>query len=586
MFMLAVIAPQDQFEGIRNKLNRHLASLQGTGLVTGAEYFEKEDALFLLDTSSPFCRVSEEDDQFRFIGGVLHPEGSTLESGEFAALTLDSTSKPASVVALMDSNGSWPLYFGANEGKAAVGNDPHAVAIALNLSTLSEEGVFEFINLQHALGRETTIEGVLRLWASERLEIPALAKHLQSNLTPEQTRSEFPPTRADNELEILVDTTFRTLVEGVPLAELEKRGVAVQVSGGLDSRLTAAAISRAGASDLNCVTLRLADDDEITVAQTVSERLGNSHTALTVSATGEADLKDAWLLTGGQVPVHAAAGNLPIYRMQLNSAPEARIVGAWPIDLLIGSYVPLFDEATDPSRLKIMTRFWTYKRTSNPFALRSLKRSNRLGVMNRAMRRKLLSELDDVGGTTMAHRITRWGHLRRTTIFTYISPARLCSNVLEITPVLAPEFINLLFSLTAEDIVGKNFYRKLIWDKLPELRDIPYHNTGKPITPEYAQTYPMSQPLQLLLKMPRPFFGFVERIQNKRIAAKSLSRPSEEVLHWDNYFQRNLPSTIKLTRNLTVSAGAIDNASLRVPVAAASLACLWTKEYLDSYVTK
>jgi hypothetical protein len=75
---------------------------------------------------------------------------------------------------------------------------------------------------------------------------------------------------------------------------------------------------------------------------------------------------------------------------------------------------------------------------------------------------------------------------RRQPTFSNISPARLCSDVIEVTPLLGKNYIGELLKLTGIDLLNKNFYRKLIYTQFPEYRKINYSLTNAPITETYS----------------------------------------------------------------------------------------------------
>lgn len=580
MFMLVVVASRKDQVVIRAKLDRHAAKLGQTGLVgeIGSYAPHGVDAIAFFDADSTFSQCHYDDESFSYVGGVLSgTEGN--RSGEFAAITIGS----GIVTASSDLNGSWPMYFGVNGGMAAAGNDLHAVAIALGLTKLNDRAVHEFLTLQYVLGRETTVKGVFRLWPGERIELPANSLDISpDSASIHSAKMTYRRVHRSSD-SAKMDNVFQKLVDGLSKEEVEAPGTVVQVSGGLDSRLTAGIISRAGITSPECVTLRLADDEEVRIASQVSNALGFRHRSIELPQMQTSDLRDGWLLTGGQVSTHAAAGNLPIYRMLLRDNKYARIVGAWPGDMLIGSYVPSLAEFTDPKDTKRAVKHWIRSFTSNRAMAQSLRKSRGVKRLQKELPRTLQLQVSEMEGLTAAEKISRWAFMRRASLFTFISPARLCTSVLEITPVLAPDYVRHLLELTGTDIVNKNFYRKLIWSKFPELREIPYHNTGRPITPEYLPPQRMSLIAQILLHLPHQVTDLAVYVQSRMSRTEGTNVVSVEVKHWQKLLSDELPEKIKISDRIVVDFSKFKSPSTRVAAQGVALSCFWTRTYLESY---
>ena len=201
------------------------------------------------------------------------------------------------------------------------------------------------------------------------------------------------------------------------------------------------------------------------------------------------DLRDGWALTGGQVSPIAAAGNLPIYNsMRRRRNEPVTVWGAWPGDCLAGSYVPPARGVVDPAQQTRIVRKWARVRLQNAHATAgaiSVDGQNARTLVGNAVNR-LSAAVDCSVGPTAAEAISHWAMYRRQPAFSYISPARLSRDVLEVTPVLSPAYLSDLLSLSGPEIYDKNFYRYLIYESLPDLRHINYHNTGQPITPSWS----------------------------------------------------------------------------------------------------
>jgi hypothetical protein len=378
-----------------------------------------------------------------------------------------------------------PLYFGEANDRAVVSNDPHFVAVALGLEDLSEVGAYELLTYNHALGSETTIDGVARLFPGERVDL-----RVESDGEIRLTRGGSNPIRYRNRDlgdEQHMTEAYRALVEGVRRNHVlsdQYETASLGISGGLDSRLTLAAVAEALGTNASALTLDLSDGREAAFARDVALRLGFRHEVVSLGFGGPESLRAGWLLSGGQVSAHKAAEDLLHYRAAGATGDEQRlIVGAWPGDCLIGSYVPIARNMITPRRLRAGVRVWARNRGRQWI---SAEAGEMKGPTVRAIIRRSRNRLRDAvlasDGGTAAQKISYWAMYRRQPTFSYIAPSVLTTHILSITPVLAPGYLDRLMELSALDIVGKNYYRRLIHANAPTLRDIPTAATGAPIS--------------------------------------------------------------------------------------------------------
>lgn len=591
MYMVAVVAPGSLREKAQSKLRRHFAELEGTGLAGAPQFHSFGDVLLAFDGSSPFAEFSRNDESFTLTGGYrLSTEGGE-PFGSFATIALDASPDGPELSTDADTYYPWPLYYAENRGIAAVGNDVHAVAIAVGLTELDERAIFELVTRNYVIGRYTTVAGVSRVIPGEQLRIPASAALLSGSLKPEPTGRRHgwdPASEADFDLDTVADTTFDSLVRAVPLFEVGREDTVVQLSGGLDSRLTSIAIRRAQVSDVHCVTLNLDDGEELKIAETITERFGFSHEKLELPEGGAQDVRDAWLLNSGQCPLHAAAGNLTPYRTQLEGKDHIRVVGSWPADLLVGDYVPELDEFTRGRTLRLALKWWIAEAITDRAAVAAFGRSKLVDAHVRRIRRMVAKQMTEYEAPTAAQRLCHWAFDHCAPSFTFISPARLCSRVLEVSPVMTPEVIENFFRLRGVDLPGRPFYQRMIWQQAPELRDQRYHNTGKLLTPDYPPLPAMSWKLKLLLRLPLSVYSALNRRIRARLDRRgdgTAAPPafSVQTRHWDRMFAPHIQDGLKLTESLTAHPERIENMAVRVQITATMLACAWTRDYLAGF---
>ncbi|MDI6023751.1 asparagine synthase-related protein [Leucobacter sp. UT-8R-CII-1-4] len=589
MHMLAIVTAPQNHDAIQKKLERHFSELQNTGFTGDARFGRFGDVLLAYDASSPYAFFTESSTGFHLWGGFRgvqnHSSDGAPEIASYAGIILDDKDNAATLRTEADPNYPWPLFYASTERGAAIGSDVHAIAIALGLSELSLEAVSELISYQYVLGRSTTVEGINRLWPGEELSFSATASALPIAMQPQKKHASPDYVELEDfDLDKQVDETFESLVEAVKQLNVESENTVVQLSGGLDSRLTAIAISRSGASDVNCITMNLEDGKELAIAGEITSRYGFAHETLTLPESGQEDLRAAWLLTAGQAPLHAAANNIPYYRSQLKNRDHVRIVGAWPADLLIGAFVPNFSEFADPRETKRALKFWLGTFTENlgaeelfrdsPWATRHIKQT----------RKRIAAQVSGPHGSTAAQRVSYWAYTYCAPVFTFLSPARMCANVLEIAPVMAPGFVQNLLRLRGKDIQQRNFYQRMIWAKAPELQDIPYHNTGKLLSPEYdTSTAPMSWKLRAMLAFPLGIFRMLNRMYNRRLSQGQTTTLSVQSSHWNSLLSEHTKAPLTIANGVTLDPRVVTNPFGRIGISATAVACAWTRSYLKSY---
>lgn len=497
-------------------------------------------------------------------------------AGEYGSICVLDSPAEDSLEAEGDHAGSWPLFYARSSGVCVVTNDAHAAALVTDKRNISQVVAVETLLLGHALGRETTIDGVSRLWPGERLRISSSGTFSIADIHKARTAYSARKSTVREH----AHRTFEDLVGAVADMPPLDSSSAIQLSGGLDSRLTVGALRGAGVTAARAVTLGIADDHEAVVAREVAERLGYSHSVLQVDTMRPSDLRDGWALTGGQVSPIAAAGNLPIYHSMRRRADEPVTVwGAWPGDCLAGSYVPPARGVVDPTRQTQMVRKWARVRLQNALATAraiSVTGQSSHSLVGNAVNR-LTAAVDCTVGPTAAHAISHWAMYRRQPAFSYISPARLSRDVLEVTPVLSPAYLSDLLSLSGPEIYDKNFYRYMIYEALPDLRPVIYHNTGRPITPTRSSPsrFPRG-PQEARWWLPAAMTAPVTRLKNRssRITDTLEQSHWRAVLPWDG--------TVEIaSADLRLDLSAIAHPQLRLHASAMSLALTWTEQYLS-----
>jgi hypothetical protein len=159
--------------------------------------------------------------------------------------------------------------------------------------------------------------------------------------------------------------------------------------------------------------------------------------------------------------------------------------------------------------------------------------------------------------------------------FSYVSPALLSSHVLAITPLLARPYLVELLKLTGDEIMGKNFYRRMLLEALPQLADIPYSTTGEPITNEVVRPRWKPTTRGELYQL------FPDLLQwlTRRLRPQGPYNPANaETEFWSAMFDREGAEGVVELDGLTIDARAVNHLHVR----SVSLALRWTRDYLGA----
>lgn len=575
MFMLALESSHILPDQVQARLERHLGLLQAANPQMQISSSQYGNTLLLHDAASPFADLVETEGGFELVGGFSADNGI----GEFARIALRADGNRKVLVGETDRYASWPLYFASSRSANVVSNDPHAIALALELTELNESSVYQMVTLQFVLNRCTTIDGVNRLWQGERVTFGADA-------IVERCQAPFlfgnRVVRGTEDLDAHLSETYANLVRSIPAYRLSEGDVVTTLSGGLDSRLVAGAMRDAGILDGSTLTFNLSASDEGEVGRQIAERLGYAHTSFDLPGFGSDVMQEAWLLTGGQKPVHAAADNLSIMRVALAERSHVRVVTATVGDPLDGSLVPQFSDFTEASKTRSCGEYWLRALSSNRAAVEGFGRAKAARRHLRELREILRDRFAEADGETAAEKLTFFDYTRRGPVFSHITTSKLSTNVLEMQPALAPAYVENFYQIRPTDLAQRNFYRRLIWQMLPGLQDVVYHNTAKHISPEYSNPGPMSWKLRMLLALPLA----VQRVTDSLAARMREPAPAQvplETAHYQALMDPELNRAVALTEALTFTPGNVTaGAFQRANTSAAVLACLWTKQYIQN----
>lgn len=595
MFFAAIVGPEERLVRAREALDLHGERLVATGWSGLPAELEITGGLLAWDSAASHADLLRDPER-----GTLLLRAGYLASadewdvdgrqsterddvwGEFAAVIVRKLSDSRiELNAFSDPAGSWPIYHARRENTLVVSNDPHFIAIALGITELSAQGVYEVLAYHHSLGVETTINGVERLFPGDRFRAVASVSGIEDVTIESRSVYAYSSNGAsDSEIEHKALAALRNGVSSIPpLNSGRFADATVQLSGGLDSRLTAAILADVFPERPDVVTLDLSNAAELEIAREVAERLGYPHRIAHLADTNLATMRVGWLLTGGQVSPYAAAGNILSYETaRRTDEGQVLLVGAWPGDCLIGSYIPLVPGMTSRILRGALVRDWAAKRghrrtgTGEGVAGPAAKRIAR--TARRRLRRRLLGS----SGSTAAQTISYWAMFSRQPAFSYIAPAMLTSHVLPLTPVLARPYLEQLLRLSGRQIIGKNFYRAMIAHGFPSLAGIPNASTRQPVTDERAVVpWRPSSLNDLYARLPM----WVQHVAHVTLGhlrkGSSAVDGSAEAQHWSTVLAEGSDSDVVTAGDLVIYAGPGSDIHLR----AVARGLRWTKDYLD-----
>ena len=338
-------------------------------------------------------------------------------------------------------------------------------------------GWFHVFSYGHTFGDQTTFKNVKRL-------PPATHTTVSPNGLLEQRsywRLEYNPASDLNSASYSKEV-FEAFGEGAALrSRLVGKGV-VALSGGLDSRLVAAALPNdvefSAFTFVNSARGNSSADTE--VAAQVAQILGLQHRIDAIPTQEYSTIaEDVIRLTGGMRPLHHSATVMPYVR-EMQRCGVNFLLGGGPGDVSAGSKIPSV-KYLDASQKNECIREFCRDLACGAEYLRFLFRDEIIKEYQSDIYPSLLESFGDIAGHTAAHKVTAWEMLNRWPAFTFTSVMHNHPEVSEAFCHLDYKYTDLMLRLPAEWLYQRNFYGLMIYNSLPKLRHIPYANTGRPL---------------------------------------------------------------------------------------------------------
>ncbi|MCF7957215.1 MAG: hypothetical protein K9M57_02070 [Phycisphaerae bacterium] len=272
---------------------------------------------------------------------------------------------------------------------------------------------------------------------------------------------------------------------------LSTRGF-IALSGGLDSRMIAGAMP--AASDYFAFTtvdsVGSEQTPEVMAAREVARKLGMDHHLCKLKATQLSDNCDTLVqLTGGLIPVSHTCKSLEYIKEMVKF--NGFMVGGGPGDCLAGSYATSIRYLQTSRTDAVVKQFCRLRKLFDKNVLKMIFRDEIIGDYYPQLDRAMFECFETINGPSAVHKITAWSMQCRQPCFTFTSPIHTHPDVTEASPHLGYAYNDLLLTLPMSWIFRKNFYDYMVYQCMPELRDIIYANTGQCLSGE-MQTYAVS----------------------------------------------------------------------------------------------
>ena len=337
-------------------------------------------------------------------------------------------------------------------------------------------GWLQIFNYDHTLGRRTNCVGVERLLPASHLLI-----------TPERIKEisywklEHNP---DDSLDAdaFADEVFHAFQESTVWRASRVPRSIIALSGGLDSRLVAACVPKndnaRAFTFINSV--ESADTPEVLAASEVAHRLGLPHEIKRIKiGSYSKNAENVVRLTDGLVALHHSSKVMQfIERLEGDST---YLLGGGPGDSLAGAFVPN-EDYLDPASTTLLVQTFCAQRALGSSYLSMIFGDEFLRETVPQLNASILESFSGITGPTAAHQITAWAMTIRQPAFTFTSPFHNHPMLHEGTAHLGYRYADLMLRLPADWILYKNFYRYMIYRCIPNLRDVIYANTGRPLS--------------------------------------------------------------------------------------------------------
>jgi len=464
----------------------HLISKHKIGYRHRTPTIVDQDGNVLVISGYLFPPGADDADAYRrLLLRCVETGGKALETceGEFVGLFAEGRSGTLHIV--NDRFGSCPFYFLQTGDDALFSSSlPFLSFLADGRLESDVLGWLQIFTLKRTLGTRTHLRNVRRL-------LPA--SHV--TLSREGAR-ETPYWRLRHEVDENPDPedTARRVFDafrGATKRRAERLGKGIiALSGGLDSRLLAGALPVG--SEFSAFTfvdsLSTADTLEVRTAAEISRILGIPHLVKPVprGAMSPQLIRDIIALTAGLIPVHHTVKTMQCLAAIKEHGADTQM-GAAPAALR-GRAVPSV-AYLDPVKTDRCVRAYAKKEIQKGALLWRFFRSDVLHEYYPQLGPSVMETFEAVDGPTAIHRLTAWSATYAQGGSTFTCPTHNHPDVTEAQPHLGYDFTDLMLRLPAAWLYKRTFYKFMIVQCLPQLREVVYANTGERLSGELIDVH-------------------------------------------------------------------------------------------------
>jgi len=487
----------------------------------------------------------------RLLVRCLETRGEALEAceGEFVGLFAEGRSGILHIV--NDRFAAWPFYLLTAEDRTFFSSN---LAFLCSLTGGKFEsdvvGWLQIFLWDHTMGSRTHLRGVSSLRpASHMILSPDWTRENQYWRFHHQVDEQSDPS--DTAWHVF--DAFRHGTER--RARKLKKGV-VTLSGGADSRLVAGTLSKG--VDFSAFTfvdsVDTADTLDVRVAAQVSKILGLQHMIKPIPRgwLSPQRLRDIIALTGGLVPIHHTAKTLfSISAVQEHGIDCFMGGGASGLSGYIIPSARYLDPANTARCLREFCQRRAHHQAGEPILLKRLFRHDVLREYAPRVTPSVMESFEGLEGPTTAHRMSAWTMAHRYSAFISTSPCRSHPGFTEAVPHLGYAYTDLMLRLPAAWLYKATFYRFMIFQCLPLLREVILANSGKCLPGQFVDVHSEgSERWQMYYNGRRTFISRSLRARFPSFRRRGTHDPSFNLLSQNDQLLSHVAEIVRSRRSL------------------------------------
>ena len=410
--------------------------------------------------------------------------------GEFVLVYCEG--RTGKIHIINDRFGSKPFYILNKENAVYFSSN---LIFLLNLSnsnhTMDILGCLQLFAYGRTIDHRTTIKDVQRLRAGTHLIISResliekrywrLKHYTEKDLNPESYSTQV----------------YKTFKKGALYrSKLSEKGI-VALSGGLDSRLVAGAITPEISYDMFTFidSTDMMQTIEVKAATEIGKLLNRKH-HIEMFPRGllSENAHDIVRLTGGLTPLHHPAKVMGMIN-SISKKGFNYLMGGAPGDVMSGDVIPSEKFLKNDYNEEGLSYLFNKLTLSGALLRKNLLLLLREDIINEyysSIRDSLLLTLENETGPTAAHNLIAWYVNTAMPAFSFTSPIHNHPDITETFCHIDYEFCDLMSKLPAGWLYKRSFYGYMIFRCLPNLRSVLYANTGQPLSGKFIN-YDLSQ---------------------------------------------------------------------------------------------